>query len=147
MNDMQLLQLTYLDNAAETSAQRPSLFMVGVISLALPITVSAGLWLATSARRWFHIAAFSVGSALFGVSSACLAIYAFHQVDWKFRDAPWVAFEVDLASAGLTNLVMALAFTGGLLFAECVFKSDVARRHWTHSLLAGALTTLLAGLV
>jgi uncharacterized membrane protein len=118
-----------------------------MILLALQIALTTGLWLLTGARRWRHIAAFSLGSALFGAGTAYQAIYVFHQVDWKFREAPRVAFEVALASAGVINVATTLAFTLGLLFAERAFKSDVGRRHWAHSLLAGALTALLAGLL
>jgi uncharacterized membrane protein len=144
---MYLAQLTYLHDAVKTSAQGPSLLKVGLVLLALPITITTGLWLLTGARRWCHIAAFSLGSVLFGAGTAYQTIYVFHQVDWKFREAPRVAFEVGLASAGVINVATALAFTLGLLLAEYAFKSDVGRRHWAHSLLAGALTALLAGLL
>ena len=61
-------------------------------------------------------------------------------------DAP-AAFEIGLASAGAVNAITALALTAGYLFAERAFKSGAGRRHWTHSLLAGALTTLLVALL
>src|SRR5436309_2416503 len=97
----------------------------GFILLVVPILVNAGLWLMTKARRWQHIAAFLLGSALCDVIGAYLTIYVFHQVDWKFREAPQIAFEIGLASAGITNLVAALVLVAGFLFVERVFRSDL----------------------
>jgi uncharacterized membrane protein len=144
---MNLAQLTYLHDVVQTSAQGPSLARVALVLPAVPVTLTTGLSLLTSARRWRHIAAFSLGSVLFGAGAAYQTIYVFHQVDWKFREAPQVAFEVALASAGVIYVATALAFTLGLLLAERVFKSDAGCRHWAHSLMAGALTALLAGLI
>jgi len=119
----------------------------GLVLLVVPILVASGLLLMTRARRWQHIAAFLLGAALYAVIGAYLSINVFHQVDWKFREAPQTAFEIGLASAGITNLVAALALTAGLLFAERVFNSDTGRRHWLHSLLAGVLASPVGGLV
>lgn len=121
-----------------------------LILLAVPVTACIGLSLLAGAHRWRHVAAFSLGSLLpYPMVGACLAIFASHQVHQvdelglSTRDV----LEIDLALAEIASVVAALALAAGFLFAERVLKSDVGRRHWTHSLLAGALTALLVELL
>ncbi|MGB9457979.1 MAG: hypothetical protein WCB12_18155 [Bryobacteraceae bacterium] len=67
--------MTYFHNAVAGSDPDTSVLKIGLALLAVPITASTGLWLLTGARRWCHIAAFSLGSVLFGVSEAYLVAY------------------------------------------------------------------------
>jgi hypothetical protein len=120
--------------------------MKGTLAFLLLLALLLGLSLVTGTRRWRHIAAFSFGFVLLETVSLYLTIYVFHKVDWKFREAPILEFKIGLADAGLTSVVATVAMAAGVLFADRVFESQARQRHWSHSLLAGIMTPLAAGL-
>lgn len=114
--------------------------------LALPLAISVGLWVMTRVPRWCHLAAFSLGFALYALLAAYLTIFVFHRVDIKFWEVPETAFEIGLVSGALATAAAAIALAVGLLVGERIFKADPGRRHWVHSLVAGALISPVAGL-
>ncbi len=120
-----------------------------LILLAMPIAAGVGLSLLAGARRWRHVAAFFLGWVLYATIDSYLTIFVFRHpkgvlsVD-ELNLATGDVFELGQALVEVASVVTALALAVGFLFAERVLKSDVGRRHWTHSLFAGALTAFLA---
>jgi len=121
-----------------------------LILLVVPITAIIGLLLLAGARWWRHAAAFLLGSLLlYPTAGGLLAIFASHpvnQVD-ELGMTDREILGIGLALAEIASVVATLALVAGILFAERMFKSDVGRRHWIHSLLAGALTALAFALL
>lgn len=124
----------------------PSALLAILILLAVPLAVGGGLSLLVGARRRRHVTAFLLGYLLIylivGAFLSILASGEAHPVgELGFTDRE--ILEICVALAEVASVVATMALIAGLLLAERVLKSDVGRRHWTHSLLAGAVTALV----